>query len=131
MKKILSILLCILILTACSTSPTETTLFSGKATVTVYGLENEIIFSTETEMYVEMTALDILLDCAEEKNIPVAFTGSKSTAYVTSIGGLASGQHGDMSGWIYTLNGESIMTPCGKCILNPGDKVEWKYITEF
>ena len=78
-----------------------------------------------------MTAFDILFDIAKEKNIPVAFSGSKSSAYVKSIGGLAEKQHGGMSGWIYTLNGERIMTPSGKCILSPGDSVEWKYITEF
>lgn len=99
--------------------------------VIVYGLDGEVLFSSETEYLDGITALDILLECAKEKNIPVAYSGSKSSAYITSIGGLAEKQHGGMSGWIYTLNGESIMIPCGKCVLSPGDSVEFKYITEF
>lgn len=99
--------------------------------VVVCGLDGEVLFSSGTVYRDGITALDILVDCGKEKNIPVAYSGSKSSAYVTSIGGLAEKQHGDMSGWVYTINGESVMTPCGKCILNPGDHVEWKYITEF
>lgn len=99
--------------------------------VVVYGLNGEMLFFSETEYSDGMTALELLLDCAKEKNIPVSYQGSKSTAYITSIGGLAEKQHGGMSGWIYTLNGESVMTPCGKCVLSPADNIEWKYITEF
>ena len=99
--------------------------------IVVCGLDGEVMFSSETEWRDGITAFDILLECAKEKNIPVAYSGSKSSAYITSIGGLAEKQHGGMSGWIYTLNGESIMTPCGKCVLSPGDSVEFKYITEF
>ncbi len=99
--------------------------------VVVYGLDSEVLFSSETEYRDGITAFDTLLECAKEKNIPVAYSGNKSSAYITSIGGLAEKQHGSMSGWIYTLNGESVMTPCGKCVLSPGDSVEFKYITEF
>lgn len=99
--------------------------------VAVYGLEKEIIFSADANFYEGITAFDILLDSAGEKNIPVVYSGSKAAAYVSSIGGLAEKQHGGMSGWIYTINGESIMKPSGKCELSPGDRVEWKYMTEF
>lgn len=96
--------------------------------IVVHGLGGEVMFSGETEFYDEMTALDILLDTAEEKNIEVVYSGNKSSAYIKSIDGLAEKQHGGMSGWVYTVNGESIMKPAGKCILNPGDSVEWKYM---
>lgn len=99
--------------------------------VTVYGLEGEIIFSAQPEYYEGITAFDALTESAKEKGIPVAFTGSKSSAYVTSIAGLAEKKHGSASGWIYTINSESVMHPCGKCVLSPGDSVEWTYITEF
>lgn len=135
MKLTAIITLCLLILTSCNktnvaVSPEQNPQVQT-VSVIVYGLGGEVTFSFETEWHDGITAFDILLECAKEKNIPVAYSGSKSSAYITSIGGLAEKQHGGMSGWIYTLNGESIMTPCGKCVLSPGDSVEFKYITEF
>ena len=125
MKKILSFLMCIILLTACSSQPANNLHADGAASVTVCGPENEIIFTADTELNDEMTALDILLDVAEEKDIDVVYSGDKSNAYITSIGSIKEKSSG---GWIYTVNGESIMKPAGKCILKPDDHVEWKYI---
>ena len=125
MKKFLSFLISIIILTACSSQPANNISTDGKASVTVCGLENEIIFTADAELNDGMTALDILLDAAKEKNIDVIYSGDKSDAYITGIEGVEEKPSG---GWIYTVNGESIMKPAGKCILNPGDSVEWKYI---
>lgn len=110
-------------------APTEPE--TQSVSITVYGLESSVVFSGATEYYKGITAFDVLITGAKERNIPVVYSGSKSAAYITSIGGLAEKQHGGQSGWIFTVNGESVMKPSGKCILNPGDNVEWKYITEF
>ena len=99
--------------------------------ITVLGPDGILIYSVDAEHREGITVLDLLLETAKEKNIPAVYTGSKSAAYITSIGGYAEKQYGPSSGWIYTVNGESVMRPCGKYILNPNDKVEWKYITEF
>lgn len=97
---------------------------------TVYGLNGEVMFSANSEHYEGLTVLDALLETAKEKNIAAVYAGSKTTAYVTSINGLSEKQHGPMSGWIFTVNGESVMKSSGKLTLNPGDEVVWKYITE-
>ncbi len=99
--------------------------------ITVLGLDDAVIYSANAEYKEGMTVLDILLQTAKEKNLAAVYTGSKSSAYVTSIGGLSEKQHGSSSGWVYTVNGETIMRPCGKCTLSPDDKVVWRYITEF
>ena len=97
----------------------------------IIGLDGNIIFSGNAEYREGITVLDVLLESAKSHNIAVVYSGGKSSAYVTSIAGLKERQHGPASGWIYTLNGESVMVPCGKQVLSPGDSVEWTYITEF
>lgn len=99
--------------------------------ITVSGLDGKVIYSAEKEHRKQMTALDLLLETAEEKNVPVIYSGGKSAAYVTGIGGLSEKDNGPESGWVYTINDEIIMRPCGKCLLSPNDKVVFKYITEF
>lgn len=47
--------------------------------------------------------------------------------YVTSINGVANGSLGDMSGWVFTVNGEQVMEGCDACKLAAGDTVEWTF----
>lgn len=47
--------------------------------------------------------------------------------YVAAIGGLAEKQHGGTSGWMYSVNGEVVMTSCSNCVLSQGDRVQWFY----
>lgn len=47
--------------------------------------------------------------------------------YVAAIGGLAEKQHGGTSGWMYSVNGEVVMTSCSNCVLSQGDQVQWFY----
>lgn len=48
--------------------------------------------------------------------------------YVSSINGLAEKAHGPLSGWMYSVNGETPMVECGKCKLSAGDRVRWYYV---
>lgn len=57
---------------------------------------------------------------------------AQSTAYgiyVSAIAGLAEKEHGDMSGWVYTVNGDTINTSASNCVLSDGDQVRWFYVT--
>lgn len=130
MKRILAVLSILFLLSSCSVQ-NNSPVSDETVTITVVGLEGKILLSEETEYYEGITILDALLNCAKENEITAVYSGGKSSAYVTSIAGLKEGQHGPASGWIYTLNGESVMVPCGKQVLSPGDSVEWTYITEF
>lgn len=56
---------------------------------------------------------------------------SGSGYYVSAINGLAEKQHGPTSGWMYTVNGATIMRSCGDCYLNDGDTVYWYYVTGY
>lgn len=97
----------------------------------VFGLNKEIIFSASAKHREGITVFDLLFEQAREKNIPVVFQGSKSSAYITGINGLCEKANGPESGWIYTVNNKTVMKSCSKCTLNPGDTVQWTYITKF
>lgn len=69
------------------------------------------------------TVYDALASCG------VAFN-AKSTGYgmyVSSIAGLAEKEHGDMSGWMYSVNGVTPNVACSSYELSDGDSVYWWY----
>lgn len=51
--------------------------------------------------------------------------------YIRAINGLAEKQHGPTSGWMYTVNGVTVMRACGDCYLNNGDNVYWHYVDGY
>ena len=51
--------------------------------------------------------------------------------YVMGIDGLAGGDFGDMSGWMFEVNGEMAEVGCSQYVLSDGDVVTWTYVTEF
>lgn len=55
--------------------------------------------------------------------------GTSYGTYVAAIGGLAEKEHGDRSGWMYSVNGETPMTACSSYVLPNGANVVWYYVT--
>ena len=51
-----------------------------------------------------------------------------TSSYVTSIGGVAENDFGDVSGWVYTVNGEEIWKAADECELADGDSIEWNFV---
>lgn len=51
-----------------------------------------------------------------------------SGSYVSSIGGLAERALGGTSGWMYSVNGTTPMTPASAYRLSDGDSVRWHYV---
>ncbi|MDO5118222.1 MAG: DUF4430 domain-containing protein [Eggerthellaceae bacterium] len=54
-----------------------------------------------------------------------------NSEYVRSINGLAEFDAGKTSGWMYSVNGNVPMTPCGGYTLSAGDNVRWYYVTNY
>ena len=70
------------------------------------------------------TVYDALLETGVNVN-------AQSTAYgiyVSAIAGLAEKEHGDMSGWVFTVNGSTINTSASDYSLSDGDQVRWSYV---
>ena len=51
--------------------------------------------------------------------------------YFKAIGNLYAGDCGDMSGWIYSVNGESPLVGAADYVLHDGDTLRFYYITTF
>jgi len=85
--------------------------------------EKVIIEETALTYTDGITAFDALMSVAAGQNVPVVH----SSGYVTSIGNLAAGDKGDMSGWLFFVNGESPTVGASDYILAPDDVVLWQY----
>ena len=73
------------------------------------------------------TAYDALVAAADDVNA----SDSEYGMYVQGINGLAGGDFGDMSGWMFEVNGEMAEVGCSEYELAAGDVVTWLYVTEF
>ncbi len=77
------------------------------------------------------TVYDILLDATAENKINLETGGGADSVYVEGIGNIYELDFGDLSGWIYFVNGESSSVSCGQYTLADGDRIEWLYTCEM
>ena len=83
--------------------------------------------TSEVELPEGATAYDALVAAADDVNA----SDSEYGMYVQGINGLAGGDFGDMSGWMFEVNGEMAEVGCSEYELAAGDVVTWLYVTEF
>lgn len=83
--------------------------------------------STEVDVPEGATAYDALVATGVDVNA----SDSEYGMYVQGIDGLAGGDFGDMSGWMFEVNGEMSDVSCSEATLADGDVVTWLYVTEF
>lgn len=77
------------------------------------------------------TAYTLLEQAAKLEGLVISTTGSGSSIYITSIGGIAEQDAGSLSGWIYDVNGEIPSLGCGSYSLAPGDAVRFLYTCDL
>ncbi len=73
------------------------------------------------------TVYDILLEAAGKYQIPLESGGRDDSAYVKGIGNIYEFDFGELSGWVYYVNGESPSQSCGAYRLSHDDAIEWRY----
>ena len=96
--------------------------------------DNGIIFSSQTVEFCEgENAFNVLLREMNKNNIHMEFeyTPDFNSYYVEGIGNLYEFDCGDMSGWIYKINGKIATVSCSQYMLKPGDVIEWVYTCGF
>lgn len=93
------------------------------------GAPKDPVILPVTEVQIEKgeTAFAVLGQITKENRIPMDFTGSGSSAYVKGIAGLYEFDYGNLSGWIYLINGEEMSIGCGAAEVSPGDRIEFLY----
>ena len=84
------------------------------------------IILARTEIVIEkgQTAYDQLVSAVKSNSIHIEITGG---SYVAGIGNIYELDFGDLSGWMYRVNGEFASVNCNEYVLSEGDLVEWLY----
>lgn len=70
------------------------------------------------------TVLDVLTRAAKAHGLRMDVSGS---GYVAGIQYLYEFDYGDLSGWMYQVNGEMASVGCNQYILQDGDTITWRY----
>ena len=77
------------------------------------------------------TVYDILLEATAEHKIHLETNGSSEGIYVEGIGNIYEFDFGELSGWVYHVNGQSPSVSCGEYELSDRDSIEWLYSCEL
>lgn len=77
------------------------------------------------------TAYDLLEKASKTMDFVLNVTGSGSSSYVVSIGGIGEFDCGQLSGWIFFVNGERPSVGCGAYPLKEGDRVSFLYTCDL
>ena len=77
------------------------------------------------------TVYDILAEATRKNRIHMETSGTGELAYIEGIAYLYELQFGDLSGWVYSVNGESASVGCGSYELSDGDEILWEYTLEL
>lgn len=96
-----------------------------------YVPENGIILNDSFVFEEGETVFDILVEAAKKHDIQLEYTGSPQMAYVNGINYLYEFDFGDLSGWVYHVNGISPLVSCGEYKLSDGDRIEWHYTLDL
>lgn len=90
-----------------------------------------IIPETEFVLLEDDTAFTILERVLAYNEIPFDYNGSSGAVYVKGIDGIYEMDYGEMSGWMYTVNGEFPDTGCGSYEPEDGDVIKWLYTRDI
>ena len=72
------------------------------------------------------SALDMLHAYGEAEGVEIVMSDTSTTAYVTSIGGVAET---DNAGWVYEVNDEMTMDAADEHIIEPGTEITWEFMS--
>ncbi|MCM1104550.1 MAG: DUF4430 domain-containing protein [Clostridium sp.] len=80
------------------------------------------------------SAFDVLCETARAYDIPVEYEGTAAGgefAYIEGIAYLYEYDFGELSGWIFLVNGETPNVGCGAYQVADGDEILWYYTREL
>jgi hypothetical protein len=91
--------------------------------------DDGIIYSGDTVFYGGESVFNLLRRVTKQNSIhfEYQYTPAYNTVYIEGIGNIYEFDCGDLSGWLYRVNGEFYSKSCSEYVLSPGDKVEILY----
>lgn len=90
-----------------------------------------ILAETEFSISDNESVFDLLCEAARAYKIHVDSTGAGGMVYVSGISNIYEFDFGDLSGWVYRVNGEAPSVGCGEYVLHDNDTVEWLYTRDL
>ena len=103
----------------------------GKSDSEYIPADGVILETTEFAIEEGDSAYDILTEAAKAYHIQVENAGQWDMVYIAGINYLYEFDFGDLSGWIYHVNGLAPSVGCGEYILQDGDRIEWLYTCDL
>lgn len=108
---------------------------AGKSNSEYIPEDGVILAPTAFDIEAGDTVFDILTEAAQTYGIQVENTGSSGGShgmiYIAGINYIYEFDFGDLSGWVYHVNGITPSRNCGEYVLSDGDKIEWLYTCEL
>lgn len=103
----------------------------GKSDSEYIPKDGVILKTTEFDIEEQDTVYDILTEAAKQYEIQVENTGTNGMVYIAGIHYLYEFDFGDLSGWMYRVNGKTPSVGCDEYTLSDGDSIEWLYTCEL
>ncbi len=101
---------------------------AGKSDSEYIPADGTILGKTEFDITEGETVYDILTQAARKYNIQLQ---ADANGYISGIGYLYEFDFGDLSGWIYHVNGDTPFMMCSEYKLSDGDSIEWLYTCDL
>ena len=86
-----------------------------------------ILKETKVEIYKDDSVYDVLKRILKKNEILMEASFTGDLAYVEGINNLYEFSCGELSGWMYCVNGEYPNVGCSSYKVKDGDKIEWNY----
>lgn len=79
------------------------------------------------------SVFDVLQRTCRDENVHLEFSTTPlyHSAYIEGIGNLYEFDCGELSGWMYQVNGAFPSQSCSRCVLQDGDVVCWQYTRDL
>lgn len=90
-----------------------------------------ILNETEFAICQGETVYDILVEATKKYSIHMENNGTAELAYISGINYLYEFDYGDLSGWIFKVNGVESSVGCSSFVLSDGDIIEWCYTLNY
>lgn len=147
-----ALLLSLLLLAACGSQPDDTEEAAGSCTVSIscatildnrdqlkaakadyVPADGTILPETEVSFTAGETAFDLLQRVCRDNGIPMESSWSPlyQSAYIEGIAHLYEFDCGELSGWMYSVNGEFPNYGCSGYALQDGDVICWLYTCDL
>ena len=73
------------------------------------------------------TVLDVLKKVTKQYNIQLEYSQSPNDSYVEGINHIYEFSCGELSGWMYKVNGNFANTGCNSYLVSENDDIQWVY----